>query len=338
MASPTNKDQLEDSSASDVLDNVNSSEDTSTSNPSEKEPSTFDVIMDAIKKPEGETDEDVESDKDKSDKTEDDASKDGKSKDEEDESDEPSADELKAWKPKTRERFAKLQVKYRDANERAEKAEAEAGHYRQFVDFLDTNGINQNEANELFNIGALMKTNPFEALKLITPHYNSLLEITGNVLPADLVQQVKAGYMTQAAAFEVSRARAQGRVIPAVQQQTQQRQEVRQQGQNVASMQSAIGSWEQKWSKSDPDYNVKKDRVLDRLELTLARAVRTNTLPKTAEQAVALAEKVRKEVETELRQTRVRKPVSTVDGGNANSSQQPEPKDSRELARRMFNV
>lgn len=339
MVSPAKDQQIEGSSASEDLDNDTSSEGTSTSKTPETETSTFDVIMDAIKpKEDGEGEDDVESEgKDDPAKAEADKSKDGKAKDEEGESDEPSADELKAWKPKTRERFEKLQAKYRDASERLEKAETEAGQYRQFVDFLDTNGVTEDEANELFNIGALMKNDPFKALELITPHYHGLLEVTGNIIPPDLQQQVKAGYMTQAAALEVSRARAKGQVIPAVHQQTQQRQEVRQQGQNNASMQSAIASWEQKWSKSDPDYNVKKDRVLDRLELTLARAARTKTLPRTVEQAVALAEKVRKEVETELRSNRPRKPVTTVDGGNANSAHLPEPKDTKDVIRRTLN-
>jgi hypothetical protein len=339
MALPTKDQQTEGSSASDAPDNDNTSEGTSTSKTPKTETSTFDVIMDAIgSKEDGEGEDDVESEgKDDPANAEADKSKDDKAEGKEGESDEPGADELKAWKPKTRERFEKLQAKYRDVSERLEKAETEAGLYRQFTDFLDTNGVTRDQANELFNIGALMKNDPFKALELITPHYNSLLEITGNILPPDLVQQVNAGYMTQAAAVEVSRARAQGRVIPAVQQQMQQRQEVRQQGQNHDAMTGAIASWEQKWSSSDPDYNVKKDRVLDRLELTLARAARTNTLPRTAEQAVALAEKVRKEVETELRQNRPRKPVSTVDGGNANSAHLPEPKDTKDVIRRTLN-
>lgn len=333
MVSPTKDQQIEVSSASDELDNDISSEGTSTSQTSENEPSTFDVVMKAIQ-PEGEDkDEDISSDEVVADKPEDEASKDVKP---EGENDEPTVDELKAWKPKTRERFEKLQAKYRDTSERLVKAEEDAGHYKKFVDFLDTNGLDQTEANNLFSIGALMKNDPFRALEAITPYYKNLLEITGNVLPPDLVQQVNQGYMTQAAAVELSRARAQGRVLPAIQQQTQQRQEVRQQQGNIAQMQSSISAWEQKWSTTDPDYNVKKDRVLDRLELTLARAQRNGTLPKTAEQAVALANKVKMEVETELRQTR-KKPVSTIDGNNAGSQHQPDPKDTRDLIRRTLN-
>lgn len=336
MVSPTKDQQTEDSSASDNMDKDISSEGTSTSNPSESETSTFDVVMNALK-PEGENeDDDTVSDKGETDKPEGDESKEEKPEGE-GEPDEPSADELKAWKPKTRERFEKLQAKYRDTSERLVKAEEDAGHYRKFVEFLDTNGLDQDEANNLFNIGALMKNDPFKALEAITPYYKSLLEVTGNILPPDLVEQVKQGYMTQAAAVEVSRARAQGKIVPAIQQQTQQRQEVRQQQGNVAAMQNAIASWERKWSTSDPDYGVKKDRVLDRLELTLARAARNGTLPQTVEQAVALANKVKTDVETELRQTRQKKPVTTVDGNNAGSQHQPEPKDTRDVIMRTLN-
>ena len=186
-----------------------------------------------------------------------------------------------------------------------------------------------------------MKNDPFKALQLIAPYYNDLLEVTGQILPPDLQAQVKAGYLTQAHAVEISQGRARGQVQPVIaQQQTQREQQrsVRQQGQNAATMQNAIASWEQNWSSSDPDYNIKKERVLDRLELMLARATRENKLPQTVEQAVAMAEKAKKDVEADLRLNKPRKPVSTVDGGNASTSGKPEPKDSRELARRMFNV
>lgn len=337
MVSPTEDKLNEGSSASEELDNENL-EGTSTSDTSENEQSTFDVVMNALKgDDEGSDDEDANSDKEVTDKTEGDGSKDKKTEGEEAASDEPSADELKLMKPKTRERFQKLQAVNRDLSEKLVAAETEAGHYRKFVEFLDTNGIAEDEANTLFNIGALMKNDPFKALEAITPYYQGLLEVTGNILPPDLVQQVKAGYMTQAAAVEVSRARAQGRIIPAVQQQTQQRQEVRQQGQNVATMQSAIGAWEQKWSTSDPDYASKKDRVLDRLELDLARARREGKLPKTAEEAVALAEKARKFVEADLRQFKPRKPVSTVDGNSASSSHQAAPKNTMDVMLRTLN-
>ncbi len=341
MVSPTEDKLPENSSASENdLDSENNAEGTSTSQPAEKEPSTFDVVMNAIK-PVGEDDaDDAESDKEASDKVEADKSKDGKAKDKEDEPDDPTEDELKLWKPKTRKRFENLQAKYRDVNERLEKAEVEAGNYRKFVDYLETNGLNQDEANNLFHIGALMKNDPFAALQAITPFYEQLLHVTGQVLPPDLKAQVDAGYLTQAHAVEISQGRAKSRVAPVITQEQHQRQqerENRQQGQNAAAMQRAVASWEQNWSRSDPDYASKKDRVLDRLELMLARATREKKLPQTVEQAVAMAEKARRDVEADFRQYKPKKPVSMVEGGSANSSYQSEAKDTRDVIRRTLN-
>lgn len=341
MVSPTEDKQPEESSASDNdLDNVKDTEDTSASNPPEEEISTFDAIMSAIKPEDDSKGDDDKSGEDESESSKDDASKDEKTNDEDDESGDPSEDELKAWKPKTRKRFENLQAKYRDVSERLVKAESDAGQYRQFVDFLDSNGLDQDEANRLFNIGALMKNDPFAALQAITPYYHQLLEITGQILPPDLMEQVNAGYLTRAHALEVSRARAMGRITPTIaqrQQQRQQQKDSRQQGQIVVSMQNAVSAWEQKWSSSDPDYASKKDRVLDRLELMLARAARDKKLPNTVEQAVALAEKARRDVEADFRKSRPKKPVSVVDGGNSGNSHLPEPKDTRDVIRRALN-
>ncbi len=344
MVSPTKDQQTEGSSASENdLDNDNTAEGTSTSQTSEQEPSTFDVVMNAIKKPEGDEadDEDADSEgKDASGADQGGKSKDGKAKDEEDESGDPTEDELKLWKPKTRKRFENLQAKYRDEKTRADTNEADAGHYRKFVSFLDNNGLDQEEANRLFSIGALMKNDPFAALQAITPYYHQLLEVTGQILPPDLQAQVKAGYLTQAHALEISRSRAQGKVMPAIAQDQQERQrqrEGRQQGQNVVTIQGAIANWEQQWSKSDPDYASKKQRVLDRFELMLARAQRENKLPQSSEQAVAMIEKARKEIEADLRQNKPKKPVSMVDGGSSRTSHLPEAKDTRDVIRRTLN-
>lgn len=334
---PINKEDQQNTEESSTSDqDTENTEESSNSETSEAEPSTFDVVMNAIK-PDEEDDEDDErsSEEDKSKDSE------GKPKDDTDDSDEPSEEELKAWKPKTRERFEKLQGKYREASERLEKAEVDAGHYRNFVDYLDTNRITQDEANELFDIGALMKNDPAKALQLITPHYRNLLQITGNILPQDLEQQVNQGYITKAAALEMSRLRASGQTQQAISKEKeayQQNQTVRQQNEQVASMQSALANWEQTWATSDPDYSVKKDRVLDRVELMLVRASKNGTLPRTVEEAVKMAESAKAEVEKDLKQFKPRKKtVGTVDGGSSSSSL-PEPKDTKDVIRRTLNI
>lgn len=347
MVSPTDTTELTDQQNTGASSTSDTDQDnTDSSNPkSSEELSTFDVVMNAIK-PEGEEDE-GSSEEGKS-KTAEGEKKPEDAKDEADDFEDFTPEERGQLKKATAERFDKLKGLYRESKEQntalttqLEQANVEAGHYRKFVDFLDENRISQDEANELFNIGALMKNDPVKALLAITPYYNDLLHLTGNVLPADLQQQVTQGYITKDKALELSRLRATGQTMTAINAERnthqQQRNATRQQGEHVASVQSAIVDWEKQWSSSDPDYAKKKDRVLDRVELLLVRAQRNGTLPKTTDEAVKLANQAKTEVEADLKKLNPqRKQVRTVDGGSS-SSNVPDPKNTADVIRRTLN-
>lgn len=352
MVSPTDvedqdlKDQQK-TGASSTSDTDQDTADSSDPNPADKEPSTFDVVMNVLK-PEGEEEAGGSSEDDKAKKSEDDK----KSKDDKDQVDDEFEDftpeERKQLKKQTAERFDKLKGLYRESRERVtqltaemEQATVEAGYYRKFVDFLDENRLSQDEANRLFHIGAMMKNDPVKALELITPYYNDLLHVTGHILPPDLQQQVKQGYITKEKALELSQLRATGQTYQAIREERdtyqQQRNTNRQHGEQVASMQTAIADWERQWSTSDPDYAKKKDRVLDRVELLLVRAQKNGTLPKTTEEAVKLANQAKTEVESDLkRMNPQRKQVRTVDGGSS-ASNLPDPKNTADVIRRTLN-
>lgn len=334
------KDQT-NTGASSTSDTDQDTEGSSDPNPSD-ELSTFDVVMNAIK-PEGE-DDGRSSEEDKSKKAE----ADKKAKDQADDDFEDfTPEERKHLKKATAERFDKLKGLYRESKEKVtqlsaqvEQATVEAGYYRKFVGYLDENNLSQDDANNLFYIGALMRNDPVKALEVITPYYQTLLEMTGNVLPPDLQQQVKQGYITKEAALELSRHRATGqttKVIQSERESRQQQQEVDRQQKNVASMQTAIADWEKQWSSSDPDYAKKKDRVLDRVELLLVRAQKNGTLPKTVDEAVKLANQAKNEIEADFKKmVPQRKQVRTVDGGSSASSQ-PEAKNTADVIRRTLN-
>jgi len=352
MVSPTNEEELknkdqqrqEDSS---TLDSDQEDQDSSNPSKSEDEPSTFDVVMEAIGQDGEDEDEDsLDDDKSKSDED------DKKSEDEEDgsisddEFEDFSPEERTQLKKATAERFDKLKGLYRESKDKVtdlstqlEQATVEAGHYKQFVSFLDENRLSQDEANQLFHVGAMMKNDPIKALEIMTPYYNELLRATGNVLPRDLHEQVTQGYITKAHALELSRLRATGhtnRTISNEKQTHQHQREQRSSAENVASMQSAIVDWEKQWSSSDPDYSYKKDRVLDRVELLLVRAKKAGQLPKTVDEATNLANRAKSEIEADLKQFKPRKQIKTVDGGSS-STNLPEPKNTRDVMMRALN-
>lgn len=349
MVSPTNEEDLKDqqnTGASSTSDTDQDTADSSNQDTSKDELSTFDVVMNAIK-PEGDAEDEGSSEADKSKKAEGDKKAEGKDKTD-DEFEDFTPEERKHLKKATAERFDKLKGLYHKSKEQVtaltaqmEQVNVEAGHYRNFVDFLSENRISEDEANKLFNIGALMKNDPQKALEAITPYYNELLHITGNILPPDLQQQVKQGYITKERALELSRLKATGEAEKHIrtERQTyqQQRDADRQRGQEVANMQGAISDWERQWSSSDPDYAKKKDRVLDRVELLLVRASKNGTLPKTNDEAVKLANQAKMEVEADLKKMiPQRKPVRTVDGGSSVSNL-PEAKNTRDVIMRTLN-
>ena len=349
MVSPTDTEDLKDQlkpEASSTSDTDQDTADSSDPNPADKDPSTFDVVMKALDQ-DGEEEAGGSSEEDPSKKA--DADKTAKGdKEEDDDFKDFTPEERAQMKKATTERFDKLKGLYRESKEKVtqitaqlEQATVEAGYYRKFVGFLDENRISQEEANELFNIGALMKNDPMKALELITPYYNDLLHITGNVLPPDLQEQVKQGYITKDKALELSRLRVGGQTKQTIEQERttyqQQRDADRQRNEQVSTMQGAISEWERNWSSSDPDYAKKKDRVLDRVELLLVRAQKNGTLPKTTDEAIRLANQAKTEVEADLKKlVPQRKQVRTVDGGSS-ASNLPDPKNTADVIRRTLN-
>ena len=171
--------------------------------------------MNAIK-PEGEEEAGGSSEEDKSNKSEgEDKPKD--KKDTDDGFEDFTPEERKHLKKATTERFDKLKGLYRERTEevktltsRLQQADTEAGYYRKFVGFLEDNRLSQDDANNAFHIAALMRNDPVKALEALTPFYNELLHMTGNILSPELQQQVKQGYITKEKALELSRLKATG--------------------------------------------------------------------------------------------------------------------------------
>lgn len=333
----------EDSSAStqDLGNNTEGSSDSETSQSDNR--TTLDLVKEAIKSKD-EDDDKTEGNQDK-DSAKDDESKD-KSENEDDDSEE-SEEELKAWKEKlradTRERFEKLQKRYYQKEQKIvflegklKEVEADATFKHQYDNFCRTNGISEDEANTLFDIGALMKNNPIKALEKLTPYYNQLLQVTGNVLPPDLAQQVKDGYINEPHAYEISRQRAMihHNNVMAETRTVQQQQATQQDYQKLSTdIQGALANLESTWQKSDPDYKLKSSRIQDRMKLTWLDMSQKRQMPRSKEEAVQIAERVKKEVERELRQFTPKKAVNTVNGGGGVSQMKTEPKSTLDIIR-----
>lgn len=327
------KKPLEELSASTNTQDTVIAEDSSTSGESDsKEISTLDLVKQAIEETSEEKDETEGSSK--KDDSKDEASKDDESKDE---ADEMTEEELSAMKHKTRKRFEQLQGKYKEEkdqrvaletkfteiSQKLEKTEVDAGQFRQFTNFLQTNNLNQEEANTAFDIAAWMKNDPIKALHALTPLYNQLLEVTGNVLPPDLQQQVEQGYITEDNALELSRQRAMNKTLAVqkhqtetVLQNTHHQHQVEQQQELSANIKSALAGLETSWKTSDPDYNLKSSRLHDSVKVMWYEASQRKAMPRSVEEAVEMVKKVKAKVDAEVRQFIPKKAVTPVNGGS----------------------
>lgn len=152
------------------------------------------------------------------------------------------------------------------------------------------------EFNTGLQIMEAMKKDPRSALKALLPYVESLQLATGEILPADLKQEVDGGYITAERAQELANAR--NRVSMA----DQQSREAKERADNaiVNNLSAEASRWELKWQESDPDYERKKNRVGEKIEFALIRAQQAGNIPTTREGVVKLCDAAKKEVEDEI--------------------------------------
>jgi hypothetical protein len=157
--------------------------------------------------------------------------------------------------------------------------ESDATRYNHVQQFMDTNGITNEEAADGFIIMGLMKTDPQAAWERLKPIVQNLLVAAGEVLPQDLKTMVDGGQMTPEAAFEVSRSRASVNTVKANQTFQQQRDERTQAQQHADSLFNEAVSWETDRKAKDPNFEAKRGL----LQREVAFLQRQEGVPRTPE-------------------------------------------------------
>jgi hypothetical protein len=104
---------------------------------------------------------------------------------------------------------------------------------------------------------------------------------------------------------------------------------------------TAITKWESDWKASDPDYSLKQSRVSEAIELELSRATalaregKPNNLPRNVEEAVKLANEVKKRVEKEMRAyiPKRNQPINHITGNGVTNGSKPAARNMQEVVR-----
>jgi hypothetical protein len=168
---------------------------------------------------------------------------------------------------------------------------------------------------------------------MLVPIVVELQKRIGIVLPDDLKKEVEQGYITEERAREISTLRARGQLTETRSTEEKTRSQAQQQEQalrtHVDTVAKSATDWENAKAKSDPDWQLKKDRVAELIELDMARQQRKTPgwFPKSPQEAVDMSERALKKVNEEIGRLGrpARRAISPVTG-SASQSSRPKPK------------
>lgn len=230
---------------------------------------------------------------------------------EEEELGELTEEELNSYKPKTQRRMRQLLGMNEELTAQVEQYKPAAEQYEGIRSYCEKAKLTREDVNTGFEIMNLMKNRPEEAYEKLAPIFRALEAVVGEVLPDDLQKQVMDGKITEEHARELSRLRMKSHFTEARTSEQQEEEEENNRKKAVEILKTecatAVSGWEKSWKASDPDYRVKHTRVMNEIKLALFEAKTNGTLPKNKAEAVALAEKVKKAVEDDMKSLLPRK-------------------------------
>lgn len=245
----------------------------------------------------------------------------------------PSEDELKQYSANAQNRIRELVDRRKDAEGRATELESQiqelqprAEQMGKIEGFMQQNRISPAEFDNVMKITALIQTGEYgKALEVVTPIYRQLLEVSGNILPEELQERVRLGYITEADAHELHRERTNSR--NAQDRETERAEEARQREQEqqnanlVTLLQNTGDAWDAEKATSDPDWSLKQELVTNEVELTLRRLSATpDQIPRTDAEVRKLLDGCLAAVEKRTGAFRTPKPATELRTGRPAST------------------
>lgn len=237
-------------------------------------------------------------------------------------------DDLNNLHSKTRVRVRNLlnnvETLTKEKNDLLKTVEAEkqyADQYRGILSFAKSANLTMDDLNLTIGLARDYKNEPQKALTQLRALVSELQKATGEALPEDLAAQVKSGHITEAHAQELSRHRANAnrQVTQSQEAEEAAKREREETARKVHdTVTTTAAKWESDWKASDPDYQKKRDEVLDEVELAIQRAAKAGKLPQNAQAAIELLNGAKKKVEERLSKYAPPKtPMNLVTGSSA---------------------
>lgn len=228
-------------------------------------------------------------------------------------------------------RFRTLNDSNKALNQELSSLKEKAQRFDGYEQAVQKNQLSDEDVNSGFEIMGLLRSNPEQALKQLTPIIRGLLDYVGYTLPDELKADVEAGALTQDRAREIAASRQrETRSLQNAEAQTE-KQQADQHRQSIEKMARTADDWDAKIKTSDPDWHLKQDRVTELVELHVLK----NGLPASEKDAVKLFDDMKKRVDTDLKKFRPNPQPKTVMTGNASSSALAEPKNTLDVIRQI---
>lgn len=243
----------------------------------------------------------------------------------------PTEDEIKSYAPNSQRRIRQLLGQRDDFKLQAERLQPRAEQNDRLVAYMRENEITAQELNNVLEITRVINAGDYsKALQLVAPIYQELASRAGEVIPKDLQERVRLGHISEQDARELNRNRA---AAEAARQRETRQAERSAQAEEERRVQTMVGTatkaaddWAKEKAKSDPDWHLKQDQVVEQIRLMLFDVGRDG-YPKTAQEAVALSEKALKKVEDRLKMLRPKPTeVRPVTGNSVSPHAKAEPK------------
>lgn len=202
---------------------------------------------------EGQENEETETDDESQDEESEDSENEDTEESDEDESDESESNE-QSRKPVPYKRFAQVNQKRNELEAELTRVKPELDDYRGITNFLQENDISADDYGFWMRVAAAHKNSPKDALKLLSPVFDELRGLEGEVLPPDLQAAVDKEEITLEYAKRIVAAETQKKLEAKQNARQQEKMEKQRERQYQLQVHTAMSNWYKQKMTSDAGF------------------------------------------------------------------------------------
>ena len=247
-------------------------------------------------------------------------------------------EELKRYGPKTQARIKQLLDQRHEKHQEVEALKPKAVQYDAIMQFAEASRLSKEDVGSIMELGSLVRNDPEKALQRLAPIVQHLQELTGHILPAEVQERVRLGYISEEDARRLVKSEKSTALTREQLDQARQDQEREAEAAALKELQqtakTTAESWEAARKRTDPDWQLKQRRIGELTELE----VRRNGFPETKAKMVELLDSVYANVNQEMSRLLPRPAAIKPVTGTASAQATSEPKTSQEAAMRALGL